>query len=304
MTSGQETADHGTEEIELGVPRARTATRRRYLMCRPEHFTVSYEINPWMDASRPTDRDLAVAQWQRLHDVHVGLGHTVELIEPVAGLPDMVFAANGATVEDGVVYSARFLHRERAGEGHAYLQWFSERGYVTHAAEQVNEGQGDLLVVGDLVLAGTGFRTAPAAHAEAQEVFGRPVVSLRLVDPRFYHLDTALTVLDASVERPEIAYYPAAFSPGSQAVLHRLFPDALVASDADAAVLGLNAVSDGRHVVVTPDAEHFQVQLRERGFVPVPVDTSELRKGGGGAKCCTLELCASATYPFPDGDAA
>ena len=54
MTSGQETADHGTEEIGLGIPRARTATRRRYLMCRPEHFTVSYEINPWMDASRPT----------------------------------------------------------------------------------------------------------------------------------------------------------------------------------------------------------------------------------------------------------
>ena len=49
---------------------------------------------------------------------------------------------------------------------------------------------------GGIVLAGYGFRTETAAHAEAQEVLGRPVLSLRLVDPRLYHLDMALGVLD------------------------------------------------------------------------------------------------------------
>jgi N-dimethylarginine dimethylaminohydrolase len=280
------------------------ATKRHYLMCRPDFFTVSYEINPWMDASLPTDRDLALAQWQRLHDVYLELGHTVELIDPLPGYPDMVFAANGATVVDDVVYSARFLHTERAAEGPAFLQWFIDQGYTAHAAVEVNEGQGDLLTVGDVILAGTGYRTVPAAHAEAREVFDRPVISLDLVDPRFYHLDTALTVLQADRARPEIAYYPPAFSLPSRAVLKEMFPDALLATDADATALGLNAVSDGLHVVVTLDAVTFQAQLRERGYVPVPVDTSELRKGGGGAKCCTLELCTSHVDSNLDGRSA
>lgn len=286
---------------------------RRYLMCRPTYFTVSYEINPWMDRSRPVDTPLAVAQWERLRDTYRDLGHTVETIDPVPGLPDMVYAANGATVVDGLVYSARFLHPERAAEGPAYLKWFADHGYVTHLAEHVNEGEGDLLVAGDVVLAGTGFRTDRAAHAEAAALWGREVVTLELVDPRFYHLDTALTVLrgnrgatgapavptapdggahPALVDVPsvDVTYYPDAFSPAAQETLREGFPDALLATEEDAVVLGLNAVSDGKHVVHNPRAEHLAGALRERGYEPIGVDTSELLRGGGGAKCCTLEI--------------
>jgi len=136
------------------------------------------------------------------------------------------------------------------------------------------------------VLAGTGFRTSHAAHARAQEVFGRPVITLQLVDPRYYHLDTALCVLDAN----RVAYLPEAFSPGSQAVLHRLFPDAVIASPADARVLGLNAVSDGLRVVLPVQATGLAQALRERGYETIGIDLSELRKAGGGPKCCTLEV--------------
>ncbi|GEL95069.1 dimethylargininase [Cellulomonas composti] len=265
-------------------------TPRHYLMCEPTHYTVSYEINPWMDKTRHTDADLAVQQWRRLRDTYLDLGHTVETIEPIPGLPDMVYAANGATVVGGVVYSARFRHPERQPEGPAYQKWFADRGYVTHTAAQINEGEGDLLVVGDLILAGTGFRTDRAAHAEMQELFGVPVVSLELVDPSYYHLDTALAVLSSDPASPQIAYYPPAFSSGSRAVLEHLFPDAVLATADDARALGLNAVSDGLNVVVAPDATHLAGELRDRGFQPIPVSTSELLKGGGGAKCCTLEI--------------
>ncbi len=265
---------------------------RHYLMCEPTHYTVSYEINPWMDKTRYTDADLAVRQWRTLRDVYLDLGNTVETIDPIPGLPDMVYAANGATVVDGTVYSAKFRHPERQPEGPAYQKWFADHGYVTHTAAQVNEGEGDLLVVGGLILAGTGFRTDRAAHAELQELFGRPVVSLQLVDPRYYHLDTALAVLSSDPKDPQIAYFPPAFSAGSRAVLEQLFPDAVLADDEDAAALGLNAVSDGQHVVVAPGATHLAGELRERGYTPIPVDTSELLKGGGGAKCCTLEIRA------------
>lgn len=259
---------------------------RHYLMCPPTHYTVSYEINPWMNTGVATNADLAMAQWESLRAVYTELGHTVEVIEPLPDYPDMVYAANGATVIDGVAYSARFRHTERAGEAPAYLKWLADHGYQPVEAVQTNEGEGDILFTNSVILAGSGFRTSPAAHREVQEVFGRPVVSLQLVDPRFYHLDTALFVINDDL----IAYYPPAFSPGSARALAHLYPDAVIATDADAEALGLNAVSDGRHVVHAPGARDLAAQLAERGVEPIAVDTSELLKGGGGAKCCTLEL--------------
>lgn len=265
----------------------RRPTPRRYLLCRPDHFAVHYAINPWMRPDLPVDRARALAQWERLAALYRELGHRVDLLDPLPGLPDMVYAANGATVVGGTVLGARFRHPERAGEAAAHRAWFRGAGFARVVEpEFVNEGEGDLLVAGDVVLAGSGFRTDPRAHAEAARVLGRPVVSLELVDPRFYHLDTALAVLDDAT----VAWYPDAFSPASREVLRHRYPDAVVASAADAAVLGLNAVSDGRHVVLPAAATGLAAALAERGFVPVPVDLSELLLGGGGPKCCTLEV--------------
>ncbi|RZU50005.1 N-dimethylarginine dimethylaminohydrolase [Krasilnikovia cinnamomea] len=263
-----------------------TATRRRYLMCRPTHFAVTYRINPWMDPSAPYDNALAVSQWENLRQTFLDLGHTVDLIDPLPGLPDMVFAANGATVVDGKVLAVQFRDAERADEGPAYAAWFAANGFEVHESKYTNEGEGDILLAGDVLLAGTGFRTSHAAHAQTQEVFGRPVITLQLVDPAYYHLDTALCVLD----KDNVAYLPSAFSAGSQAVLRQLFPNAVIATDEDAAVLGLNAVSDGRTVVLPVQATALNAALRERGYETVGVDVSELRKAGGGPKCCTLEV--------------
>ena len=264
------------------------ADPRRYLMCRPTHFAVTYRINPWMNPAAPYDTALAVEQWTRLRQVFRDLGHTVDEIDPIPGLPDMVFAANGATVVDGRVLAVQFRDPERADEAPAYRAWFERAGFEVHDAKHVNEGEGDILLAGDVLLAGTGFRTVYAAHAQAQEVFGRPVISLQLVDPAFYHLDTALCVLDEHT----VAYLPSAFSPGSQAVLQRLFPDAVIATPADAAVLGLNAVSDGSNVVLPVQATGLNAALTARGYTTIGVDVSELRKAGGGPKCCTLEVRA------------
>ncbi|MFE7183204.1 dimethylargininase [Streptomyces erythrochromogenes] len=265
----------------------RKAPLRRYLMCRPTYFDVTYSINPWMDPDRPTSADTGLAQWKGLFDTFVGLGHDVQLIEPVPGLPDMVFSANGAIVVDGKVLVARFRHSQRREESEAYLEWFGHGAWTTVAqAEYVNEGEGDFLFTGREILAGTGFRTDSRAHDEVREFFGRPVISLTLVDPRFYHLDTALAVLGEE----EIMYYPGAFSPQSRVALAERFPDAILANEADAAVFGLNALSDGRNVVLPRGATGLAVQLRERGYLPIGSDLTELLKAGGSVKCCTLEL--------------
>ncbi|MFC5286003.1 dimethylargininase [Actinokineospora guangxiensis] len=271
----------------------RMPTTRRYLMCEPRHFTVEYVINPWMDPTTPVSTELAVAQWTAMKETYESLGHTVETIEPVDGLPDMVFSANSGTVIDGRVLGARFRAPQRSAEADLYRRWFLDAGYrdVTMPS-RVNEAEGDLAWTGQILLAGTGYRTDPAAHAEAQEALGVPVVSLQLVDPRYYHLDVALVVLTEATptRQAHIAYYPEAFSPGTQRVLARLFPDAILATDADAACLGLNAVSDGRNVVIAQESTHLIAELRAHGYTPHPVDISELRKSGGGPKCCTMEL--------------
>jgi len=283
----------------------RHARQRRYLMCPPTYFTVSYEINPWMHKDEPTDTARAVAQWENLRDTYLRLGHTVQLIDPLPGLPDMVYTANGATVVDGIAYTAKFRYPERQPESPAFEAWLAADGFAIAQAECVNEGEGDILFTERAILAGTGFRTDHAAHLELQETFGRPVVSLHLVDPRFYHLDTALAIL---TDDHLITYYPGAFSPGSRRILERLYPDAIIAEESDALHLGINCVSDGRHVIHSPWAVGLAEQLRARGFEPIAVDTSELLKGGGGAKCCTLELreaaWSEAAGPEDEEDAA
>jgi len=268
------------------APRPRT-----YLLCPPERFVVEYAINPWMDTTEPVDTELAVKQWQGLRETVAGLGHTVHLLEPEAGLPDMVFSANGAFSVDGVVYGALFRYPQRTAEAAAHRAFYeSNAGWRYVAPTEINEGEGDFAYLpeahGGIILAGYGFRTELAAHGEAQEVLGRPVISLRLVDPRFYHLDVALAALDDRT----IVYYPGAFAPASQRVLAQLFPDAVIADEADALAFGLNLVSDNRHVVLPAEATGLAARLASAGYEPIPVDLSELKKGGGSVKCCVAEL--------------
>ncbi|WP_297083158.1 dimethylargininase [uncultured Demequina sp.] len=269
---------------------ARVATPLSVLMCRPTYFTVAYAINPWMDPSRPTDTALAIAQWEDLVATYRSLGFGVELLEPLPGLPDMVFAANGGLVVAGRAYTASFAHEERRPEAAAHAAWFAAAGLEVVEATEVNEGEGDFLAIGDAILAGTGFRASRGSHEELARVFDREIVPLTLVREDYYHLDTAIAVLDARPGSEQIAYLPSAFDGAGLAELRRRYPQAIEASEEDAALFALNVVSDGRHVVTAAGATRFHAQLAADGFVPVSVDLSELRAGGGGVKCCTLEV--------------
>jgi N-dimethylarginine dimethylaminohydrolase len=238
----------------------------------------------------PTDTDLAVRQWETLYAKYLELGFDVQLIEGLPGLPDMVYAANGGYVLDGIAYGAKFQYPERQPEGPAYMEWFAANGYTVAEPVSTNEGEGDFLLVGDTIYAGTGFRSDAASHDELRKIYHREVVTLTLIDPAFYHLDTAFAVLDSEGGPGSVAYLPKAFDAASLAILEERFPAAIHVSDEDAAVLGLNSFSDGKNVIIAQRATDFERQLIERGFTPHGVDLSELLLGGGGVKCCTLEL--------------
>jgi N-dimethylarginine dimethylaminohydrolase len=259
------------------------------LMCRPEYFTVSYRINPWMHPEVPTDTSLALKQWTALYDTYRDLGFTIQLIDPIEGLPDMVYAANGGFVLDGIAYGAKFHYPERQPEGPAYMDWFRDNDFEVAEPQETNEGEGDFLLVGDVILAASGFRSDTSSHQEIATVYGRKVISLSLINPSFYHLDTALAVIDPQT----IAYLPSAFDESSLEILRERYPDAIIATEEDAAILGLNSFSDGHNVVIAEKAVTFAKDLRERGYNPLGVDLSELLLAGGGVKCCTLELRTS-----------
>jgi N-dimethylarginine dimethylaminohydrolase len=239
-----------------------------------------------MRPDRPVDRARALRQWRRLRDTLVELGHRVEVVQPHPELPDMVFAANGGLVIGDRALVPRFRHPERAREAELFAAAFAAAGIAeVRAPRHLNEGEGDFRVVGGRILAGVGQRSEPRAVPEVAEFFGRPAVALALVDARFYHLDTALAVLD---ERT-VVYWPEAFEPGSRDVLAELFPDALLAEEADAVALALNMVSDGTTVIMPPGRDRLAAAIAERGFAVLPLSTDELLKSGGGAKCCVLE---------------
>lgn len=283
IASPAATADISAHDTALSPKKAQPKT---VLMCRPDHFTVSYRINPWMFPENPTDQSLAARQWDTLYDTYRRLGFDVHLIDPLLGLPDMVYAANGGFVLDGIAYEAKFRYPERQPEGPAYLSHLEHLGFDAREALENNEGEGDILLVGDVILAAHGFRSEFDSHREIAEIFGREVVSLRLINPSFYHLDTALAVLDDET----IAYLPSAFDEQSRAILEQRYPDAIIATEEDAAVLGLNLFSDGLNVVMAEQAHTLRVELDARGYCTHTVNLSELLLGGGGVKCCTLEL--------------
>jgi N-dimethylarginine dimethylaminohydrolase len=274
------------------VSSKRVSRKRKFLMCPPQYFTVSYAINPFMDPTLPTDTERAVRQWESVRRAYVDLGHDVDVLTPVEGLVDMVFAANGGFTLDGRAYVARFAYSERAAEADSFRAWFGTHGFETHGSLVTNEGEGDFAVVGGVILAGFGFRSTLESHRDLARIFGREVLSLRLVDERFYHLDVALTVLDSdALDGPaRIAYLPSAFDEASQELLAERFPDSILVSESEAAILALNSVSDGRNVVVAEAAVDYIRDLAAAGYTPVPVDLSELLKGGGGVKCVTQEL--------------
>lgn len=268
----------------------RTAAPARFLMCRPEHVDAACASGAWMRPELPTSQEVALRQWTSLRATLEELGHEVELIDAVAGLPDMVFAANGALIHGDRAVVARFRHPERAPESAHFEAWLAGAGFTVNRCEHSFEGAGDVAVVPgrDLALAGYGLRTDRSAHDELARCLGVDVLSVELVDERFHHLDTALSPLD---ERTAL-YVPDAFTAEGIALITSVFPETFAVPHNEAKRLAANAISDGWSVFVPHEARTTAAWLRSRGFRPVPLPVTELRKSGGGLRCCVLRLGA------------
>lgn len=272
--------------------RATASRATPLLMCSPRLYTVNYVINPWMSGNiGAASQARAMAQWTRLFETLSGLTD-VHLIDPVAGSPDMVFTANAGLVGSGVVALSSFLCPERQGEEPHFRRWFEEAGYkvVDLPRETPFEGEGDALFSADgsRLWAGYGTRTAAASHGALRVLSDAEVVSLRLVDARFYHLDTCFAPLsDGSV-----MYVPAAFSPESRGAIEAFYGpgERIAVSEADALCFACNAVNLGEDLVLNHVSPGLERSLRDRGFRVTQLPLDEFLKAGGAAKCLVMKL--------------
>lgn len=260
---------------------------KKFLMCAPTYFAIEYEINAWMQQTNQVDHAKALEQWRTIKQSYLDLGHQVVTIEPVAGLPDMIFTANAGQTIDNRALVANFKFEQRQAETAHFQQWFLKNGFSpVEVAASIWEGEGDCLPAGETIFAGYGFRSSEAAQDQISGFFNRPVIGLKLIDPYFYHLDTCFCPLDDQT----IMYFPGAFDSVSQEKIRQSGFKLIEAKPEDARGFGLNAISDGHNVILSNHAADLITNLRTHGFNPIPVDVSEFKKSGGGVKCVTLEL--------------
>jgi len=257
-------------------------------MCPPTYFDIEYEINVWMHTGDQPTEETAQSQWDKLYKIYTDkLGWQVELIDPVKGLPDMVFATDCCLMINGRALLSSFRYPERQPETAHFKKWLSAHGYTNlKQAEHFFEGGGDNLVCGQKILAGHGFRSDEAAAKELEDYFGLEVVSLKIVDPRFYHLDTSLAVLSDDT----VASYLPALDKASQARLKAAIPNVIEATEEEAKGFGLNAVSNGKTIITSNESESLVNKYRQAGFDVIGTPILEFRKSGGGVKCLTLDL--------------
>lgn len=257
-------------------------------MCPPTYFDIEYEINVWMHQENQVTEETAQDQWDKLYKIYTEqLGWHVEIIDPVKGLPDMVFATDCCVMIDGKALLSSFRYPERQPETQHFKKWFAEHGYINFKqAKNFFEGGGDNLICGKKILAGHGFRSAPEAAKELEDFFEKEVVPLKIVDPRFYHLDTSLAVLSDDT----VASYLPALDQSSQQRLKAAIPNVIEATLEEAQGFGLNAVSDGRTVITSNESQSLLAKYEAAGFKVIGTPILEFRKSGGGVKCLTLDL--------------
>lgn len=254
----------------------------RVLLCRPTNFTVEYVINPHMQphAVNPAQ---ALQQWDRLVATLRSLHINVDIVEQQPEVPDMVFATDQGIVRDGAVLLANFRYPQRQPERIYYRDWFRSHGFRTRALSNIFPFEGgDTLFMGDMLFVGTGFRASVNSCEELAQKLLVDVVPLRLVDPRFYHLDMAFLPITADTA----FYYPPAFSANSRLLLKRLVPNLLTLSKPAAEAYAANSFVSGNDIVVGVGLPAgFQNDLKRLGLRSHEVDVGEFKKAGGGIHC-------------------
>ncbi len=259
---------------------------RTLLLCAPDYYGIEYEINPWMSRARGADKPLVQTQWKALYETLLKLDCPIELVPPQPKLPDMVFTANAGLTVGRKFIPSNFRHPERAGEAPHFAQWMESRGYEIAWLPPTLyfEGEGDALFAGDALLCGYKFRSDIQSHRAVAESLGCLVISVELVDPRFYHLDTCFCPLaDGGA-----VWFPAAFDEYGQRAIRAHVSDLIDVPEEEAVHFSCNAVALEHDIVLPEGAPALVSKLCDRGYRCHELAMTEFLKAGGACKCLTM----------------
>lgn len=262
----------------------RTKVIKEVLMCRPSHYSVSYAINPWM-VPGSASKNLAQIQWKKLVKTYLNLGIKVHEINQKKGLPDMVFST-----DQGIVFRKKFIvsnfkYPQRKGERRDYLHWFEKHKFEINFLPKgiFFEGSGDCLFFREILFTGTGFRTSKNAYKYLSSKLGAQAFPLKLINPYFYHLDTALMVLNEE----SVFYYAQAFDGKSQKLLKKIVPNLISLSLSEVRNFATNSVVTDHKVIINANLTTFKKRLEKLGYRAIEIDMSEFIKSGGASHCLT-----------------
>jgi N-dimethylarginine dimethylaminohydrolase len=269
------------------------------LMCPPDHYQVLAVKNPYMSGHiGAVDLVKARRQWDALREAFDSAGCPVSLIDPAPGLEDMVFCANqslAGTRPDGekVALLSSMRHPSRRREVASFERWYEDHGYRViklKAGHATFEGSGDAVWHPGkrLIWGGFGFRSDPEVYEQVARAFHAPVILLKLVNERFYHLDTCFCPLTPEA----VLIHPAAFDAASLELILKIFPIVVTATEHDAVgKMACNAaVVRSKTAILQKGATTVSNHMHALGLGVCEVDTSEFIKSGGSAYCLKQNL--------------
>jgi len=268
-----------------------------------EYFDV-VELNSYSHDFSPVDRAKVMAEFAEIQAALQQAGVKIVKVDPPANCQDGIFTANwGLCRGDTVVLSSL------PGPRH------TEEAYAEQALKNLGKrvikppyrfsGQGDTLPCGNLLFAGSNYRTDPRMHAFLSQELGYEVISLETVpeldrtgrpvinklsgwpDSFFYDIDLAVSVLRDDL----IAWCPDAFTPASQEKIRTLPIDKIEVSLQEVTGgFACNLVSTSKTVVMSAHAPELKTAIEARGLQTITPNITELAKGGGYIRCTTLTL--------------
>jgi len=253
-------------------------------MCQPKYFEIKYQINPWMQGK--INKSLAIKQWLNLKkEIEQFLQIKVEEIQPRQNLPDMVFTTDSAIIHKNKAVCANFKYRQRQKESFILAEFLKQKGFKTlKISDNYCFEGGDFLFWQNYLLCGYGFRTDLAAHKIIAQIFEKTPISLKLINPYLYHLDTALFPVGN-----KLFFYPQAFDPSSIEKIKNLGQTQAI-NRADALALGLNSLSFGKKIIANSLSNGCLNCLTSEGFKIKKLDISEFLKSGGGIHCLACQI--------------
>lgn len=269
-----------------------------FLLCPPEFFTISYEINPWMQKGVTVDPDKAMGEWTHFRETLEGLGANVVVQPPQPDLPDMVYTANAGFVANGAGLVSRFASVERQGESAFAAAAFEANGMrVEDMPEDAGamEGTGDAIIFGDGLFCGYGQRTDASALPAVEAFAGAPLVPVHLIDPRFYHLDLVICPLDAG---RQALVAPQAMDADSLQRVRAAVPEPVLLEDDEVSAFCANAVVVEKTVLMHRVPPRLGRVLADLGFDAQEIPVPEFIKGGGSLRCLSLRLDAKVPTPI------